>query len=145
MATALQTLTNKLADRFDMGDGTGLTDVLTNTAFRGQKVSQDQMTALLVVANQYGLNPWTNEVYAFPNNGGIVPIVGVDGWARIMNEHPQYDGMDFSFSEKAIAALAQSTAKTALVQLSLLNIWRNVAETHSRGNLTLNECYATRQ
>ena len=100
MATALQTLTNKLADRFDMGDGTGLTDVLTNTAFRGQKVSQDQMTALLVVANQYGLNPWTNEVYAFPNNGGIVPIVGVDGWARIMNEHPQYDGMDFSFSEK---------------------------------------------
>lgn len=46
MATALQTLTNKLADRFDMGDGTGLTDVLTNTAFRGQKVSQDQMTAL---------------------------------------------------------------------------------------------------
>lgn len=100
MITALSTLTQKLAERFDMGDSTGLTNVLTATAFRGQKVSNEQMTALLVVANQHGLNPWTNEIYAFPNNGGIVPIVGVDGWSRIMNEHPEYDGMDFSFNSE---------------------------------------------
>jgi hypothetical protein len=49
----------------------------------------------MVVANQYGLNPWTKEIYAFPDKGGIVPIVGVDGWARIINSHPQFDGMDF--------------------------------------------------
>lgn len=100
MTTALQTLTQKLAERFDMGDSTGLANVLTATAFRGQNVSNEQMTALLIVANQYGLNPWTNEVYAFPNNGGIVPIVGVDGWSRIMNEHSQYDGIEFTFNEQ---------------------------------------------
>ncbi|WP_233113737.1 phage recombination protein Bet [Aggregatibacter actinomycetemcomitans] len=99
MATALQTLTAKLAERFDMGNSDGLINVLTTTAFRGQEVSQAQMTALLVVANQYGLNPWTNELYAFPHNGAIVPILGVDGWSRIMNEHPQHDGVDFSFNE----------------------------------------------
>ena len=99
MATALQTLTAKLAERFDMGDSDGLIDVLTTTAFRGQKVSPAQMTALLVVANQYGLNPWTNEIYAFPKDNGIIPVVGVDGWSRIVNEHPQHDGLDFSFSE----------------------------------------------
>lgn len=93
--TALTTLTRTLASKLDMGDGSGLIETLKATAFKG-KVSDDQMTALLVVANQYGLNPWTKEIYAFPDkNNGIVPVVGVDGWSRIINSHPQFDGMDF--------------------------------------------------
>jgi hypothetical protein len=52
--------------------------------------------ALMIVADQYGLNPLTKELYAFPDkNNGIVPVVGVDGWARIINEHPQNDGIEF--------------------------------------------------
>lgn len=95
MSTALVTLTNKLASRLEMGDGEGLIATLKATAFKGQ-VSDAQMTALMVVANQYGLNPWTKEIYAFPDkNNGIVPVVGVDGWSRIINNHPQFDGMDF--------------------------------------------------
>ena len=95
MSTALQTLTTKLATRLDMGDGAGLIETLKATAFKGQ-VSDAQMTALMVVANQYGLNPWTKEIYAFPDRqNGIVPVVGVDGWARIINSHPQFDGMEF--------------------------------------------------
>lgn len=96
MSTALTTLTNNLATRLNMGgDGSELINVLKATAFKGQ-VTDAQMTALMVVANQYGLNPWTKEVYAFPDkNNGIVPVVGVDGWSRIMNDHPQFDGMEF--------------------------------------------------
>lgn len=95
MSTALTTLTSKLASRLEMGDGTGLIETLKATAFKGQ-VTDAQMTALMVVANQYGLNPWTKEIYAFPDkNNGIVPVVGVDGWSRIINNHPQFDGMDF--------------------------------------------------
>lgn len=95
MSTALVSLTNKLASRLDMGDGTELIETLKATAFKGQ-VSDAQMTALMVVANQYGLNPWCKEIYAFPDkNNGIVPVVGVDGWARIMNNHQQFDGMEF--------------------------------------------------
>jgi phage recombination protein Bet len=98
-STALVTLTNKLAATLDMGDGTGLMETLKATAFKGQ-VSDAQMTALLIVANQYGLNPWTKEIYAFPDkNNGIVPVVGVDGWSRIINKHPQFDGMDFEQNE----------------------------------------------
>jgi phage recombination protein Bet len=98
-STALVTLTNKLAATLDMGDGTGLMETLKATAFKGQ-VSDAQMTALLIVANQYGLNPWTKEIYAFPDkNNGIVPVVGVDGWSRIINKHPQFDGMDFTQNE----------------------------------------------
>ena len=68
---------------------------LKATAFKGN-VSDAQMTALLIVASQFNLNPWTKEIYAFPDkNNGIVPIVGVDGWARIINENPMFDGVDF--------------------------------------------------
>lgn len=105
MSTALVTLTNKLAAKLDMGDGTGLIETLKATAFKGQ-VSDAQMTALMVVANQYGLNPWTKEIYAFPDkNNGIVPVVGVDGWSRIINEHPQFDGLDFKQTDDACTCI----------------------------------------
>jgi len=95
MSTALTTLTQKLATTLNMGDGVQLTETLKATAFKGN-VTDAQMTALLIVANQYGLNPWTKEIYAFPDkNNGIVPVVGVDGWSRIINSHPQFDGLDF--------------------------------------------------
>lgn len=101
MSTALQTLTSNLAAKLDMGDGKDLIDTLKATAFKGQ-VSDAQMTALMVVANQYGLNPWTREIYAFSDkNNGIVPVVGVDGWSRIINDHPKFDGMDFEQNAKS--------------------------------------------
>jgi phage recombination protein Bet len=82
-----------------------LVAVLKATAFRGQ-VTDAQMLALLVVANQYGLNPWTKEIYAFPDkNNGIVPVVGVDGWSRIINSHSQFDGMEFNEADDSIECI----------------------------------------
>lgn len=106
MSTALTTLTSKLAAKLDMGeDGSSLVETLKATAFKGQ-VSDAQMTALLVVANQYQLNPWTKEIYAFPDRqNGIVPVVGVDGWARIINSHPQFDGMEFEQDEESCTCI----------------------------------------
>jgi len=99
-SSALATLTSKLAMALDIGDGSGLAETLKATAFRSKPdnpVSDAQLTALLIVANQYGLNPWTKEIYAFPDkNNGIVPVVGVDGWSRIINKHPQFDGIEFA-------------------------------------------------
>lgn len=97
MSTALSTLTSNMAQRFNMGaeNANELMATLKQTAFKGQ-VSDAQMTALMLVAQQYGLNPWTREIYAFPDRqNGIVPVVGVDGWSRIINDHPQFDGMDY--------------------------------------------------
>ena len=91
----ITTQINELAARFDLPQSEELYNVLKATAFKGD-VTDAQLSALLIVANQYGLNPWTKEIYAFPDkNNGIVPVVGVDGWARIINSNPQFDGMDF--------------------------------------------------
>ena len=95
MSNLITTQINALAVRFDLPKSEELYQVLKATAFKGE-VSDSQLSALLIVANQYGLNPWTKEIYAFPDkNNGIVPVVGVDGWSRIINGNPQFDGMDF--------------------------------------------------
>ena len=99
--SGLSKLTSTLAEKLGMSDQNGqeLIQTLKATAFRGD-VSDAQMTALMVVANQYGLNPWTKEIYAFPDkHNGIVPVVGVDGWSRIINQHPQFNGMEFRASD----------------------------------------------
>lgn len=84
----------RMAGRYGV-DADKMLHTLKETAFKGN-VSTEQMMALLVVADQYQLNPWTKEIYAFPaQGGGIVPVVGVDGWSRIINSNPQFDGMDF--------------------------------------------------
>ena len=73
----------------------GLKETLLNTVFSGCR-NDSEFIALTVVANEYGLNPLTKEIYAFPaKGGGIVPMVSVDGWIRIMNEHPAFDGIEF--------------------------------------------------
>lgn len=90
----ITTQINQLADRFELPQSEELYQVLKSTAFKGD-VTDAQLSALLIVAKQYGLNPWTKEIYAFPDKGGIVPVVGVDGWSRIINGNPQFDGMDF--------------------------------------------------
>jgi hypothetical protein len=106
--TAIQTQTTQeqmpqkrlvqvMADKFNLDPGK-LLPVLKDTCFKG--ASDEQMVALLVVANEYSLNPFTKEIYAFPaKGGGIVPVVGIDGWLRIINEHPEFDGMDVSIAE----------------------------------------------
>lgn len=83
----------RMASRFGV-DPDKMLSTLKATAFRGD-VSNEQMMALLIVAEQYRLNPWTKEIYAFPSRTGIVPVVSVDGWARIINEQEACNGIQF--------------------------------------------------
>lgn len=102
MSNLVLSQANQLAERFSIqADAAELMSVLKSTAFKGQ-VTDAQMSALLIVSSQYGLNPWTKEIYAFPDRqNGIVPVVGVDGWSRIINEHPMFDGMDFDQDDES--------------------------------------------
>jgi len=98
-----RSLVQKFAERFSL-DPTRLLETLKATAFRqrdGSAPSNEQMAALLVVADQYGLNPFTREIFAFQSRdrGSIIPVVSVDGWVRIINGHPQFDGMSFQWAD----------------------------------------------
>lgn len=86
-----------------------LLETLKNTVFRG--ATNDELLALVVVSNEYGLNPLTKEIYAFPaKGGGIVPVVSIDGWIRMMNDHPQFDGIDYEFEHTEDGKLISCTS-----------------------------------
>ena len=118
MSNALTTLSRNLSAKFGMGEEANVLETLKATAFKGQ-VNDAQMTALLIVANQYGLNPWTKEIYAFPDkNNGIVPAVGVDGWSRIMKDHPDFDGMDFEPDEESCTCRIYRKGRSHPIQVT---------------------------
>lgn len=85
-----------LSQRYGMSTGK-LVETLRSTVFSAAR-NEAEFNALIVVANEYKLNPLLKEIYAFPAKGqGIVPMVSVDGWIRIMNEHPDFDGIEFVY------------------------------------------------
>lgn len=94
---------NALAAKLEC-DPAKLLPMLKKTAFATCKTDEEFM-AMCMVANTYNLNPILKEVYAFPSKGGaVVPIVGVDGWIKIMNSHPQFDGIEFEETNDACTA-----------------------------------------
>ena len=101
-----QSLIARLAERFGVEPGK-LLNCLTNQVFRqtdGKVPSNEELMVLLLVCENYGLNPFNREVFAFRGKGGdIVPIVSLDGWARIVRSQPDFDGMGFRFSETAVS------------------------------------------
>lgn len=102
MSNLITTQINQLAERFELPQSEELYQVLKSTAFKGD-VTDAQLSALLIVSKQYGLNPWTKEIYAFPDKkNGIIPVVSIDGWARIINSNPAFDGMEFKFSDEMV-------------------------------------------
>lgn len=61
----------------------------------GQTPSKEHVAAFLLVAKEHGLNPFTREIFAFPAKGAIQAVVSVDGWMKLINSHPDFDGMAF--------------------------------------------------
>ncbi|EXH03852.1 phage recombination protein Bet, partial [Acinetobacter baumannii] len=102
MSNIVLSQVSKIASAFNMQDvdPAELANTLVNTVFK--KATNDEFLSLLIVANQYKLNPFTKEIYAFPaKGGGITPVVGIDGWARIINDNPVCDGIQFEQDEES--------------------------------------------
>jgi phage recombination protein Bet len=87
-----------------------LLSTLKSTVFKG--ATNEELLALVVVSNQYNLSPLLKEIYAFPaKGGGIVPVVSVDGWIRMANDHPQTDGIEFESAHDSEGRLVSVTCK----------------------------------
>ncbi len=98
-----------MASKFNV-EPSALLNTLKETAFKG--ATDAQMMALCVVANEYQLNPFTKEIYAFPDkSGGIVPVIGVDGWYNLANSHPAFDGAEFAIGRDAKGDLESITCR----------------------------------
>lgn len=88
---------NFMAGRLNI-DSAKLLSILKSTVFKG--ATDDELGALVIVSNEYDLNPLLKEIYAFPaKGGGIVPIVSVDGWNKMLIRQPSFDGIEFEFAD----------------------------------------------
>lgn len=103
MTTHKNTALSNFAKKFDV-DPQEMEHTLKTTVFKqsgGKPITNEQMVMLMVVADQHNLNPFTKEIYAFPDKqGGVVPVVGVDGWSRLINSNKHFDGMEFNQSKE---------------------------------------------
>lgn len=93
VTTQKRSLVDSMAAKYEM-EPQAFMGAVKATCIKGE-CSNEQFAAFLMVAKEYDLNPLTKEIYAFPDRGGITPIVSIDGWMNLINSHPQFDGMEF--------------------------------------------------
>ena len=94
-----QALSIRISDRYAVTPDV-LIQTLQKTAFRqkeGKELTATQLVACMIVADQYHLNPFTKEIYAFEKAGVITPIVSIDGWVRLVQACKDYDGHEFVY------------------------------------------------
>lgn len=87
----------------DPGKVIGILNATCFSQGKGEDPATDaEVASLMIVARAYGLNPFLRELFAFRDKkGGIVPVVGVDGWSRIINDKTQFDGLEFRYPPDA--------------------------------------------
>lgn len=108
LAPARQSLIASMASQYQM-EPKAFGDTVRATCMPAT-ASNEEFAAFLMVAKQYGLNPITREIYAFPKKGGgIQPIVGIDGWSNLINSQPACDGIEFKDEFDAKGGLVSIT------------------------------------
>lgn len=105
--TTLSDMVERALARSGMSYGT-FVRCITQNAFRSLVAwSEADMERLLLTCEALGLSPVGRDVYAVqPSIGaGVLIAVGVDGWSRIVNQHPQFDGMEFEESQELLGGV----------------------------------------
>lgn len=108
---APRSVLNDMAVRFGM-EMAAFESTVRATCMPGNSGSKEEFAAFLLVARDYELNPILKEIYAYPRRGGgIQTIVSIDGWIKLINRHPQFDGMEFEFHNKDDGTLDSVTCR----------------------------------
>ncbi len=71
-----------------------------------KNATREQLAALMVLANRYGLDPVARQIFAVPSKGGFQPVVSVDGWVQLCNSHPEFDGVTFEDVREGVELVA---------------------------------------
>ncbi|MGN0875526.1 MAG: RecT family recombinase [Akkermansia sp.] len=84
-----------LTEQLGMSDTAETYAILKNTIMPGAR--DEELAAFALVCSVHKLNPLTREVYAFPTKGGgIMPMIGIDGWLKLAHQHADYAGMSWT-------------------------------------------------
>ena len=88
-----RSISKAMADRYGMTEK-GFMQILGKTVLPS-KATPEQAAAFLLICERYELDPFSGEVFAFPANGTVKALVGVDGYVTIANRNPNFDGITY--------------------------------------------------
>ncbi len=92
-----------IRDKYDEAE---MVRTLKETVCKGATDAQFRM--LVEVARATGLNPLLREVWFVP---GVGVMAGRDGYLRVANDHPQFDGMETSVERDAAGIPIKATCR----------------------------------
>jgi len=99
-----------MAAKYEM-EPNAFADAVRKTAMPST-ATNEEFAAFLMVAKEYRLNPLLHEIHAFPKRGGgITPVVSIDGWISLVNQHPAMNGMEFDYHENKNNQLVACTCR----------------------------------
>ena len=58
-----------------------------------QGITPYTQVQLLRLASKHLLDPLSDEISIMETKEGFLPFITIDGWAKLINQHPQYAGM----------------------------------------------------
>ena len=117
-----QGLIARLAGKFGV-EPNRLLKCLTTQVFKqadGRQPTNEELMVLLLVCENFGLNPFNREIYAFRGKSGdIVPVVSLDGWGKIVRSQKDFNGVSFQFSETTVKVAGCSQELPEFVECAM--------------------------
>ena len=77
----------------------------------GAQATNAELAIVTGVCATYGLNPLVKECAAFVSGGKLSVVVMVDGWYKLVNRRPEFDGVEFSDKLDDKGSLASITCR----------------------------------
>jgi phage recombination protein Bet len=60
------------------------------------------LIGFLQICRRFDLDPWAREIFMIVAKGQLRPYISVDGYSKIANRHPDYDGCEFAYERGSI-------------------------------------------
>jgi len=68
--------------------------IISGKGQHGAQATDAEMTVVSSIFAKYDLNPFIREGHAFVSGGKLQVMIGLDGWLKIANRHPEFDGYE---------------------------------------------------
>ena len=68
--------------------------ILASKAQHGAVATDAEMAVVSGICSKYQLNPMMREAHAFISGGKLQVMIGLDGWLKILNRQPEFDGYE---------------------------------------------------
>ena len=68
--------------------------IISGKGQHGAVATNAEIMVVSSVCAKFGLNPLVREAHAFVSGGKLQVMIGLDGWLKIANRHPEFDGYE---------------------------------------------------